>query len=112
MVTAEIAVAVPALVLVLALLLSAVRAGIDQVRCVDLARDVAVAVARGIPAARAVGGVAQSAPTGARVSVVSTAPEAIVVVRVPAPAMLRPLGVPAIEARSVVLAERAAGAVP
>lgn len=47
MVTAELAVAVPVVVVVLALGLSAVRLGIDEVRCVDAARLAARALARG-----------------------------------------------------------------
>jgi hypothetical protein len=47
MVTAELAVAVPVVVVVLALGLSAIRLGIDEVRCVDAARLAARALARG-----------------------------------------------------------------
>ena len=38
MVTAELALAVPVVVMVLALGLAAIRVGVDQVRCVDAAR--------------------------------------------------------------------------
>jgi hypothetical protein len=47
MVTAELAVAVPVVVVVLALGLSAIRLGIDEVRCFDAARLAARALARG-----------------------------------------------------------------
>lgn len=47
MVTAELAVATPVVVVVLALALSAVRLGVDEVRCVDAARLAARALARG-----------------------------------------------------------------
>lgn len=69
MVTAELAVAVPAVVLVLALCLGAVRAGVDQVRCVDAARIAARAAARGDPVDRVTSLALSAAPAGARVSV-------------------------------------------
>jgi hypothetical protein len=47
MVTAELAVALPAVVLVLAMCLAGVTAGIDQIRCVDAARVAARSAARG-----------------------------------------------------------------
>ena len=47
MVTAELAVAIPAVVLVLAMCLAGVTAGIDQIRCVDAARVAARSAARG-----------------------------------------------------------------
>jgi hypothetical protein len=69
MVTAELAVAVPAVVLVLALCLAAVRVAVDQVRCVDAARIAARAAARGDPVERVVALARSAAPTGARVEV-------------------------------------------
>lgn len=54
MVTAELAVALPALVLVLGVLLGALALGADQVRCVDAASAAARSLARGDPAPRAV----------------------------------------------------------
>lgn len=65
--TAEAAVALPALVLVSAMLLWAVLVGSAKVRCVDAAREAARAAARGDPAAAALGQAA--APPGASVSV-------------------------------------------
>ena len=50
MATAELAVALPSLVLVLALALAALDLGIAQVRCVDAARVGARLLARGEPA--------------------------------------------------------------
>jgi hypothetical protein len=47
MVTAELALAVPVVVVVLAVGLAAIRVGVDQVRCVDAARLAARALARG-----------------------------------------------------------------
>ena len=69
MVTAELAVAVPAVVLVLALCLAAVRVAVDQVRCVDAARIAARAAARGDPIDRVRSLGRSAAPAGAQVEV-------------------------------------------
>jgi hypothetical protein len=69
MVTAELAVAIPSVVLVLALCLVAVNAAVDQIRCIDAARIASRAAARGDDAARIRSLAAQAAPTGARISV-------------------------------------------
>ena len=97
MATAEFAVAIPAVVLVLVLSLSAVVTTLDQVRCVDAARAVARAVARGddLASARAVGG--ELAPPGAVVDVDPGGDLVVVAVRgEPAPALrwLGEAGVP------------------
>ena len=75
MVTAELAVAVPVIVVVLGLGLSAIRLGIDEVRCVDAARLAARALARGDsePSARALA--VSAGPPGASVVVASTGAE-------------------------------------
>lgn len=69
MVTAELAVALPAVVLVLTCALLGVGAAVDQVRCVDAARVAARAAARGDEPGRVreVGQLA--APAGASISV-------------------------------------------
>jgi len=72
MVTAELAVAIPSVVLVLALCLVALRAGVDQVRCVDAARVASRSAARGDDAARVRSLAAEAAPDGARVQVAET----------------------------------------
>ena len=79
-VTAETALALPTLVLVLALALSAVHVVTAQMRCVDSAREVARRVARGdsVAAARAAG--ARVAPPQAVLTV--TVAGGTVVVRV------------------------------
>lgn len=105
MATAEFAVAIPAVGLVLVLGLSAVVTVLDQVRCVDAARAAARAVARGddTAAARAVG--SRLAPPRARIDV-DVGPD-LVVVRVradPAPA-LRWLGEPGVP-RGQAVAQR------
>jgi len=69
MVTAELAVAIPSVVLVLALCLVAVKAAVDQIRCVDAARVASRAAARGDDPARVRALALDSAPTGARVQV-------------------------------------------
>lgn len=69
MVTAEAALAIPALVLVAALGVAALAHVIDQVRCVDAARAGARAAARGDSAAAVVASSRAGAPSGARVEV-------------------------------------------
>ncbi|MEO7061846.1 MAG: TadE family type IV pilus minor pilin [Lapillicoccus sp.] len=80
MVTVELAVAIPAVVLILALVLGGVSLGVDRVRCVDAARLGARALARGdsMGSARAVAGAA--APPGAQVSAGSSGGQASVTV--------------------------------
>ena len=65
MATVELAVAIPALVLVLVVALSAITTVLDQVRCVDAARATARAVARGDAPATAVGQGRRLAPPNA-----------------------------------------------
>ncbi|GAA2741703.1 hypothetical protein GCM10009868_08740 [Terrabacter aerolatus] len=69
MVTAELAVAIPSVVLVLALCLGAARAAVDQIRCIDAARVASRAAARGDDPARVRALAAASAPAGATVQV-------------------------------------------
>lgn len=71
MATAEFAVALPAVVLVLAVALTAIGAGIDQVRCVDAARLAARALARGDNVAEARALARTAAPAGASVDLAS-----------------------------------------
>jgi hypothetical protein len=66
MVTAELAVALPALVLLLGFGLGAVDAAVDKARCVDAAREAALVSARGGDGDAAG---RDQAPTGAAVSV-------------------------------------------
>lgn len=69
MATAEFAVAVPAVVLVLVVGLLGMATAIDRVRCVDAARLAARSLARGDPPGTAMGLAVGAAPAGARVSV-------------------------------------------
>ena len=91
--TAELAVALPSLVLVLAVALGAVHLGLDQVRCVDAARLGARALARGEQEGVVLREIAAAAPPGAQVSVTRADGEVSVVVGSASPAVLRPLGV-------------------
>lgn len=81
MVTAELAVAIPAVVLVLACCLAGVLAGIDQVRCVDAARLAGRAAARGESVAAVRELALRAAPSGATVHVERWGDDAVVVVR-------------------------------
>ena len=90
--TAELAVALPSLVLVLALSLGAVDLGLDRVRCVDAARLGARLLARGEPEAAALAEVRRAAPEGARVSVTRSGGLVTVSVTGEVAPPLRPLG--------------------
>ena len=104
--TAELAVALPSLVIVLAVALGAVDLGLSQVRCVDASRLGARLLARGEPQGRALAEVRAAAPEGARVSVTSTATRVSVIVTGEVPMALRPLGaLPAPSASAQALRE-------
>lgn len=92
MVTAELAVAIPSVVLLLALCLSALRLGMDSVAATDGARVAARALARGDRPPVAVA-LAQRAAPGSTVTVDRLGDEVVVGVRLPAPALLGRLGV-------------------
>ncbi len=87
MTTAELAVALPAVVLVLALCLTAMALGVDHVRAQDAARAGARAASRGEPPAVVREVAASRAPAGAEVVVRAGADG--VSVRVVAPARVR-----------------------
>ncbi len=78
MVSAELAAAVPALLLVLVAGVGAVQLGIDQVRCVDAARAAARSLARGDPEDTARALAARTGPAGASVAVTAGGPEVTV----------------------------------
>lgn len=90
--TAELAVALPSLLIVLALALAAVDLGLAQVRCVDAARLGARSLARGETEAAALGQVRAAAPSDAAVTVGRVGDRVRVSVAAPLPAGLRPLG--------------------
>ena len=78
MVTAELAAAVPAVLLMLVIGVTAVRLGVDEVRCVDAARLAARALARGDSEAAAVALAARAAPAGSAVTVSGLGAEVVV----------------------------------
>lgn len=80
-VTAEAAVVLPTLIVVMALLVGVVVAVGDQLRCVDAARSGARMAARGEPEARVRDAASQVAPAGAEVAVVTAGGEVDVTVR-------------------------------
>jgi len=93
MVTAEIAVAVPALVLVLTLALGAVAVVTDHLRCIDAARVGARLLARGEDPVRVRSEVARQAPEGADIGFDVGAGSISVAVTAEPPPMLRAIGV-------------------
>lgn len=80
MVTAELAVAIPVVVLVLAFCAAGLSAGIDQIRCVDAARAAARSAARGDAAAESYRLALRAAPPGAGVEIHRDGSEVRVVV--------------------------------
>lgn len=92
MATVELAVAMPSVVLVLGLGLTALSAGADQVRCVDAARATARLAARGEPVADAVAAGRRLAPAGSQVSVTTGVEQVDVVVTGPPAPGLRWVG--------------------
>ena len=72
MVTAEFAVVLPAIVLVLALSLGALGLALDQIRCVDAARAGARAASRGDSYGAVIGVTRRAAPSGALVSMTTS----------------------------------------
>ncbi|WP_346621452.1 TadE family type IV pilus minor pilin [Blastococcus montanus] len=109
MVTAETAVVLPVLLLVLAAAVAAVTVVGAQLRCVDAAREGARAAARGEETATVTGWAGRVAPDGARTTVTGAAGE----VRVRVSAEVAPLGpVPwrvTVTAEAVAQREPAAG---
>lgn len=105
MVTAETAVVLPVLLLVLAASVAAVVVVGDQLRCVDAAREAARAAARGDPPAAVAAIGSRAAPDGAHVSVSSSRDDVVVSVS----AAVAPLGpLPfrvTVSARAVALRE-------
>ncbi|KRE56384.1 TadE family type IV pilus minor pilin [Phycicoccus sp. Soil748] len=109
MVTAEFAVAIPALLLVLVLALSAVTAAMDQLRCIDAARATARALARGDSDGDALALGRPLAPAGAEFALGGSGDVVEVSVRGAAPAALGWLGSAATPRSSAVAAREDAG---
>ncbi len=93
MATAELAVAMPAVIAVLALCLSAISVGIDQVRCVDAARAGVRLLARGEQPEVVRSEVARAAPNGAATTLDAAGGRVSVAVTGRLPGPLRWLGV-------------------
>jgi hypothetical protein len=116
MATAELAAAIPTLVVVLFVALSALATVTDQVRCVDAARATARSLARGDDQSAALSLGKRLAPPGASFALTGSAsgPEVTVVVRGrPAPGLgwLGPRAIPsgrAVAAREEVAARASA----
>jgi hypothetical protein len=107
MVSAELALTVPSILLVLAICLTALALGIDQVRVTDAARVGARAASRGEEPLLVQRLVQDRAPEGSSVHIDRQAEE--VVVRVEAPARARPLPLPAARAQAFAVWEPGAG---
>lgn len=84
-VTAEAALVLPVLVLLLTVAVGVVAAVTSQLRCVDAAREAARAVARGESAQSAIELASTAAPGGARISVASDAERIVVTVSADVP---------------------------
>lgn len=93
MVTAETAVALPALVLVLALALSALSLGADAVRCQDAARVAVRELARGEGVVRAESDASRALPRGSQVTSSRSGEVITVTVRTPPPRLLGTIGI-------------------
>ena len=93
MVTAEIAAALPAVMVVLVVALTAVGAVADQLRCVDAARTGARLLARGEEVSRVEAVVARQAPEGADIDLRVGPSEVEAAVTAEVPAVLALLGV-------------------
>lgn len=91
MVTAEFAVAMPALIFVLACALATIGLGLDQVRCVDAARAGARLAARGEPGPVVTAEAARRAPRGSRIVVRGGAEVTVEVEAPPVVSVLRAL---------------------
>lgn len=112
MVTAETALALPVLVVLLAVVLSGIRYGIDQVRCLDAARAGARAAARGDSPAAVEAITLRGAPAAADVAVTSRAGLVTVDVRGAAPGAGLLTGLPRPHGRAVAQIEDPTGAGP
>lgn len=107
MVSAELALTVPSVLLVLAICLTALALGIDQVRVTDAARVGARAASRGEDPALVRQLVLQRVPEGTQVHL-GTEPSGVMV-RVEAPARSRVLPLPSATARASAAWEPGAG---
>lgn len=107
-VTAEAAVVLPALVVLLGAALWAIAVAVAQVRCVDAARDAARAAARGEPDSAVVAAADAAGPPGCDVEVSHQGGRVVVTVRArvgPAGGALAAIPAPVAEATAVAESE-------
>jgi hypothetical protein len=102
--TAELALALPAVILVLALCLTGLALAVDQVRCEDAARVAARAASRGEPETVVRDLAAARAPQLSEVTLTVQAGTVVVLVEAPARARHLP-GLPAASARAAAVLE-------
>lgn len=108
MATAELALAMPVLVVVLALALAGIELGMQQVRCVDAARSAVRLMARGESPERVVAAAELAAPGGAVVSTGASGGRVSVTVSAAPPALLGVVGITSqTTATAVAVAEQA-----
>jgi TadE-like protein len=112
MATAELAVVLPTLVLIIAAGLAMVSVVLAEVRCVDAAREAARAAARGEPPAVVRSAAIRAAPAGARVEVGSAGEEVRVTVSAPVGRAGRLLPAFQVSASAVALREPESTGVP
>lgn len=111
MATAEVAMVIPAVLLVLAMCLTGLSLGADQIRCVDAARAAARAASRGESVADSARLAESLTPSGSKVRVTVDPGRGVVSVTVQAPAPLGILpGLPAARARAQAPLEPVVGA--
>ncbi len=109
-VTAEAAVVLPALVVLLGAALWAIAVAGAQVRCVDAARDAALAAARGEPDAAVVAAAKMAGPPGCDIEVSRQGDRVVVTVRARiGPASGALAAIPAPVAQSTAVAESETG---
>ena len=112
MATAEFAVVLPALVLIIAAGLAMVSVVLAQLRCVDAAREAARAAARGEPPDVVRSAAVRAAPAGARVDIGNAGDEVRVTVSAPAGSVGGLLPPFHVSARAVALREPESTGVP
>lgn len=108
MVAAELAVVIPAVLVVLALCLAGLGLAVDQVRCADAARAAARAASRGDPVGEAREAAARVAPEGSRIEIDVGGGQVVVEVTAPARTLL--FEGPAASSRAVADLEPSVGA--
>lgn len=109
MATAELAVVLPTLLLVLGLCLGALDLGLDTVRSLGAAGAAARSLARGDAPAVALAAAHRSAPAGATVSVTTSGDDVRVVVRCPRGWLARALQLQVVPSGSAVAAREDSG---